>query len=281
MRPPSTPRLQAGRPPSRLARLLTVLVALVLAGPGRAQQAPPADVLILGTYHFDNPGLDVAQFTVADVLAPDRQAEVAAVVDALAAFRPTRIVVERRPGEAALDSLYGAYRDGRHGLARSEDQQIGFRLAARLGHARVYPVDHEGAFPFEPVMAYAEQHDLGFVATMMGGIRRIEQEVDSLQRTASVGETLRFLNRPEVLARGHALYVSAASVGAGDGYAGADLMSAWFDRNVRIFADLASLAVPGDRVLVIYGSGHAPILRDLVEANPALRLVDPSAYLGR
>ena len=275
------PYTLARRLPPLLVRLTrTALVALVLAGPGRAQE--PADVLVLGTYHFDNPGLDVAQFTVADVLAPNRQAEVAAVVDALAAFRPTRIVIEWRPEEAAaLDSLYGAYRVGRHVLARSEDQQIGFRLAARLGHDRVYPVDHEGTFPFEAVTAYAEAHDPAFLATMRGGIRRIEQEVDSLQRTASVGETLRFLNRPDVLARGRAFYVEAASVGARDGYAGADLLSAWFDRNVRIFADLAALAEPGDRVLVIYGSGHAPILRDLVEADPTLRLVDPSAYLGR
>lgn len=31
----------------------------------------------------------------------------------------------------------------------------------------------------------------------------------------------------------------------------------------------------------MYGSEHDPILRDPVKTDPALRLVDPSAYLGR
>ena len=32
-------------------------------------------------------------------------------------------------------------------------------------------------------------------------------------------------------------------------------------------------------VLVIIGAGHAPILRDLVEASPRMQLADPLAYL--
>ena len=214
------------------------------------------------------------------MLTPQKQAEIAAVVDALAAFRPTVVVVERRPERAAaLDSLYAAYRAGRHALGRSEVEQLGFRLAARLGHDRVYPADHGGEFPFGPLMAYAGEHEPAFAAEVTEMIGRIEQESDSLHRTATVGEIIRFYNRPDILRRDHGWYVATAAVGAGDGYAGADLLSAWYDRNVRIFANVAALAGPGDRVLVVFGAGHAPILRHLVEAAPGMELVDPSTFL--
>lgn len=262
---------------------LVLALAVLIGGPAAAQdpaEAPAAEVLVLGTYHFDNPGLDVAQYAVADVLTPEKQAEIAAVVDALAAFRPTKVLVEARPERAArLDSLYATYRAGRHELGRSEVEQLGFRLAARFGHDRVYPADHGGEFPFGPLMAYAQEHDPAFAAGVTEMIGRIEQESDSLQRTATVGEILRYGNRPDILRRDHGWYVATAAVGAGDGYAGADLLAAWYDRNIRIFGHIAALAEPGERVLVIFGAGHAPILRELVGAAPGMELVDPSVYL--
>lgn len=72
-----------------LVRLFSVLPV--------AAQAPaavePAHVLVLGTYHFANPGLDVVKVEVADVLSATRQAEIQAVVDALARFRDRKSVV--------------------------------------------------------------------------------------------------------------------------------------------------------------------------------------------
>jgi hypothetical protein len=48
------------------------------------------------------------------------------------------ILVEHVPSAAPrLDSLYAAYRAGRHELSRNETEQVGFRLAARFEHERV------------------------------------------------------------------------------------------------------------------------------------------------
>lgn len=155
-----------------LARALSVSVAAILvlvsAEPLPAQPrrvGEPARVLVLGTYHFDSPGLDVVKTEVADVLAPARQAEIIAVIEALARFRPDKIAIERLPASVAkLDSMYEAYLSGQHELSRSETQQLGFRLAARLGHQRLHPIDHREDFPFEAMMEYAQLHDTAFVA---------------------------------------------------------------------------------------------------------------------
>lgn len=262
-------------------------VGMVLTGApaALAQGAPavtePARVMVVGTYHFANPGLDVVKTEVADVLSPVKQREIGAVVEALARFGPTRIAVEQEPSTApVLDSLYTAYLAGQHTLSRNETQQLGFRLAARFGHPRVHPIDHPGAFPFGAVMEYAQAHDPGFVALVAGETARIAEEANREQRELSIGQILRRANDPARLARAHGLYMTFARVGAGDGYVGATLVARWYERNIRMFANLQRVAEPGERVLLIVGSGHAPILRELVSYDPEMILVETLDYLA-
>ena len=58
-----------------------------------ADQRPT--LLVLGSGHLDNPGHDVVNTKVDDVLAPARQAEINKVVGQLASYRPTHIAVGR------------------------------------------------------------------------------------------------------------------------------------------------------------------------------------------
>jgi hypothetical protein len=99
-------------------------------------------LLVLGTGHFDNPGHDVVNTKVDDVLAPTRQAEINEVVEQLASFRPTHIAVEWPiKKQAALDARYRDFQAGKYRLGRGEEEQIGLRLAAKLHLASVYAVD--------------------------------------------------------------------------------------------------------------------------------------------
>ena len=68
-----------------------VLLAAILAfgAPAKAAE-PPVDVMVLGAYHFGNPGLDTNNINVDSVLTPEKQAQLEAVAKALLAFRPTR-----------------------------------------------------------------------------------------------------------------------------------------------------------------------------------------------
>jgi hypothetical protein len=73
----------------------------------------------------------------------------------------------------------------------------------------------------------------------------------------------------------------ADKVGAGDDYPGADWVTGWYNRNLRIFANLQRItAAPDDRLLLIIGGGHAPILRHCVLASPEYELVEVEAYLA-
>ncbi|QOC24066.1 hypothetical protein IC757_08180 [Wenzhouxiangella sp. AB-CW3] len=242
----------------------------------------PAEVLVLGTFHFHNPGLDAVQFEVPDPLGEKRQAEIAAVVDALADFRPTRVAVEHVPDdEDKLIQRYQNWQADERALGPSETEQLGFRLADRFGHERVWPFDHSATLPFEPLMEYAQSNDPEFVRWFEGSIERRSQEMDRKQQEWSLSRILVHLNCEDVLVDDHAFYLHIARVGAGTTQVGADLLSAWYERNIRMFGNLQAATQPGDRVIVIVGAGHAPILRELIKADAAMTLVEPVEFLPK
>ena len=98
-------------------------------------------VLLLGTYHMDNPGRDIMNLQVDDVLAPKRQREIAELVDDLARFRPTKILIEAEYGNPDAQTKYSQYLAGKYELGRDEREQVAFRLARKMNLSQVYGVD--------------------------------------------------------------------------------------------------------------------------------------------
>lgn len=236
--------------------------------------------MILGVFHFANPNADYAKFQGTDVLTPQRQHEIEAVVNQLAGFRPTRIALERDPSEAdSINADYRRYVAGTFPLTRNEIHQLGFRLAAQLHLPQVYPVDFPSGMRIDSVMGYAQAHDTAFVLRFQSTVAEVVQLLDRMQREETIGANLRFLNEPATILRAHQPYADMATVGARDSYIGARVVGQWYDRNLRIFANLAAIAQPGDRLLLIIGMGHTPILRELVRSHPGMQLVEPLTYL--
>ena len=50
-------------------------------------------------------------------------------------------------------------------------------------------------------------------------------------------------------------------------------------RNLKIFSNIQRLATKNERVFIIFGAGHLQILRDLINADSNLKLVDIDKYL--
>ena len=81
------------RPAIAWAILLSISISATLAAEEGdeppAWPPPPVELVILGTFHFADPGLDSyrPQHEV-NVLAAERQAELAELVERLASFRP-------------------------------------------------------------------------------------------------------------------------------------------------------------------------------------------------
>jgi len=261
-----------------LVASLIVLTACTKSAPKPVAPAPAkagAKVMILGLYHFDNPGLDVVKSDLDDHTSAKRQAEIAEVVAQIAAFEPTMIAVEW-VDQTTLDAAFAADKP----LGASEVDQLGFRLARQLGLRGLVAIDHQIDMDFDHLMAAAAaSNDQAFLTHFQETMQTIEAEV-AAQKDHTVGDNLIAMNDPARIARDRALYLQLVRVKHGDDFAGPDVVAAWYQRNFRIFANLsAAIDSPDARVLVLYGGGHAAILRDLVEASPDLVLVEPNPYL--
>ena len=73
----------------------------------------------------------------------------------------------------------------------------------------------------------------------------------------------------------------ADTFGKGEEQSGAELASYWFMRNAKIFNKLVQTTKPGDRVIVVYGNGHGPWLRTMIEKTQGYELEPVMPYLQK
>lgn len=247
----------------------------------RATDARPA-LLVLGTVHLHNPGRDAMNIQVDDVLAPDRQAQIVTLVDQLAAYTPTHIAVEHAAADQGkLDELYTSYRAGTRALARDEEEQIGMRLAAKLGLPRLYAVDWNGMPPAAMV-----HYDFSAYAKAKGQDERLKLLLNPKRipypPLASTDLVTFFheINRPEIIAQSHRIYFDVARFSDAEAQPGANWVGNWYARNLKIFNNLIDLTdKPDDRILVIYGAGHTHYLRQFAQESGAFRLHEVSEFV--
>ena len=271
------------------AGLVVIALAVAAAMTALAQQpstreVPPARrarVLVLGTYHMANPGRDIVNLKVDDVLAPKRQAEIAELLLVLKRFQPTKIAVEGGVGDDRIPKRYAEYLAGKHELTRNEIEQIGFRLARELGHETVYPVDVDGEFPYPRVVNFANasgrSQELDAITADVG---TMVKALDQYLASHTVLETMLYVNADDEVAENVSFYYRYAHFGEPGDWAGADLVSDYFRRNMRIYSNLVQLVEsPQEHVLVLYGYGHLGWLRHAFASDPSFELSQLADYV--
>lgn len=238
---------------------------------------PPIRVMLVGTYHFANPGKDLHNAQAADMQTPARQAELQAIVGGLSRFAPNVVAIEWYAASAR--DGYAAYLKGAR-ASSNEGSQLGFRLASALGLAQVHGIDVDGTFPYEPLSTWATANNMsGRLADSQKQIASLMQSISERQQTRSIGGVLKWINSPAVLRQSDAIYWDMLRYGRADEQPGVALNAAWAARNYGICARLAQALKPGDRAVVFYGLGHVPFLRHCIEEIPGMELVDPAPYL--
>lgn len=242
--------------------------------------ARPA-VLLLGTYHMANPGLDLFNIEADDVRGERRQNEIEQAVGEILRFQPTKVAVEVLPARKdELEAEYRAYQAGRFDLPSDEVYQLGFRIAARSGHPHLYPIDVMISRDVDPFQRADEHGQTALVEQMTRGWQTLGSDVQEWLSRESVGEVLRRLNAPERASQEQRLYLQLARMGAGDDYPGVAWLAGWYERNLAILANLMRITKPDDRVCVLYGSGHVPLLRQFMQDSSLYDLGDVGTYLG-
>lgn len=244
---------------------------------------------MLGTFHFRDAGLDgfKPKFPF-HVLSAPRQKEVEDLVNSLAEYKPTKIEVEwkKDTDQKRLDSLYQAYLNGKFMLGENEIYQALFRLGKKLGHTKLYCVDAPARrFPDVPKDSVfsAKYNQSKYDDTIYNEqYMKLYQQQDSLKTVLPLKENLALVNSEaaDFLFHGHYLIGSDKYAAAGQ-YPGADNLTGWYNRNLRIFTNLLQLMEkPEDKVFLMIGHGHLPVLRQAAKSTPEIKFTEVNSYLN-
>jgi len=249
--------------------------------------------MVLGVFHFDNPNLDSykPKFPF-NILEDKRQAELDTLLSKIAEYNPTKILLEwpRIKMDSITNERYQNYLGGSFDITdkANEVYQIGFKLAKKLGHNKVYCSDASADW-FGVELDWDNYNEDAYLKSrgQFEKSNRYDYESfyelgDSIKSVQTLTEHLYFTNRPKNRLKDHQVYLTENVLeGAGDNYLGADGVARWYRRNLRIFSNAYDLTDfdNEERLLLIYGSGHVWQLRQFFNDSPDFDYVEPNDYL--
>lgn len=267
-------------------QFVSALLALLSAPAiGEVASQRPA-LLIVGVPHFANPGRDIVNMRIADVTSDQRQREIEAVVERLAEFKPTRVAVEWSAArQDQLDRRYADYVAGKYALSPDEIDQIGLRLAARIGLKRIDAVDWNEMPPGTEAdydfVAWAEATGRG--SDWKSRMARSQAEADAQTRLMActpVTSWIRRLNSSDARLKMQKPYYEIAAMGDAKAQPGAAWVGSWYARNLRILNNLRAIANrPDERIVVIYGAGHGYLLDQQARESASFNVADTLTWL--
>lgn len=245
------------------------------------------EIAVLGVFHFDDPGLDVVeQRHHKEILSDEGQQELEALLDRLEQFRPTKILVEADvKDDSLLQVRYESYLKRELKADANEIVQIGFRLAERLGQTKVWAVDSPMWFAEEKdSLLFDDDYRRKFPMSLHHDYEPLYEEMDSLKTALPLVEYLHYMNRPDIRLAMHEVYLTNyAPVGAADNYVGADVVSNWYRRNLRIYANTCRVAetqeTDGCRLLLVIGAGHSYLLNRFFQDSPDFEVAEITEIL--
>jgi hypothetical protein len=239
-------------------------------------------VLIVGTFHFDYPGLDVIKTEdkdKIDVLTEPKKSEITELVNYIKKFKPTKIAIEAFPNWKATEKLR-KYKNGEYKEKRDERFQLAMRIANEIKLDTLYSIDAESfdndLVKLDSVYFKKLFKDFDFESNdkfdkMYMDLFKYEEK---LPTKTNLLKYFKHINSEEYHKLGYGAYL----VGDFklDNQRGADILSIWwYNRNLRIFRKLQEITESSnDRILVIFGNGHVSILRQLLESSPEYEFVE-------
>lgn len=274
---------------------LTTLAFIVSCDPKPEKAAKPPipnqemkEVLLLGTFHFHNPGADVVKTKAFDVLDEDSQQQLEALAGKIRDFKPDKILVEWPFGEQGkLDSLYRRYLEGSYFdndslsdfYRKNEIFQLAFRTAKKSKLKRVFGIDYRDTqFPFDSLMAViAGSKQSAMQAEIERGIQEFTSGFDSrIEAGASLLELMYYLNSTEMRDKSNKFHTEIPLLAGGkDNFIGPFLASEWHRRNLYMWSlALKSMEPDDSRMVLLLGASHAAMIKEYIDNSEAWSAVE-------
>lgn len=241
-----------------------------------------AQVLVVGTFHFNYPGLDelkTEETDKIDVLKEPKKTEVTELIAYIKQFKPNKIAIESLPGYG-WNSKFKEYNAGKHRDKRGERYQLAMRIALETGLDTLYTVDarsqQDEIYKRDTVLYHSFINEINWdIEDPYWEIAKQYFEYDDAQiKSNHLIDVFKHMNTRNGHNSNFGLYLTGA-FSTGNGQGADNLTMGWYNRNARIFANIVNITEsPKDRILVIFGNGHASILRQFFEASPQYDFIE-------
>lgn len=252
-------------------------------------------VILFGTYHFNNPGNDIIKTADRDIFSKENQRDLDDIVRRIAqlSYKPDQIFVESNFNEKKeLNNNYQLYlKDEYHKFTdtikkerlkrlhtEGETFQFGYRLAKKLKHQELYPIDSLIEMRFDILFKQLNSNP------------DLKKKFDDLKSSMSddcleknnLHNVFLCMNEKSKLDNNIGFYISFANkLMIGQDYFGSSLVTDWYKRNLIMYSNIQNQIKPGTKsIFVLVGSGHAAIFRGFFELDKNFELVDLTKVLN-
>jgi pheromone shutdown protein TraB len=256
--------------------------------------------LLIGTFHFHNPGGDVVKQNTFDVMSAASQIELENIADKVGKFHPDKVFVEwDYKDQKGLDSLYQLYLNGTYDtfveakykgtksynfFKKNEIMQLGFRAAKRAGLKQVNGIDYPMNIPFDTVMkvinASGQSSLMNEINTTIAEQGKITNEKIS---KLTLTELLKDNNTPAYRTMNNGLYIKYFNkAGLQDNFVGADGVTTWYKRNLYMYSLIQKATSPKDqRIMILLGSGHVSMIKKFIDDEQIFKVVELEELLKK
>ncbi|RYE17102.1 MAG: hypothetical protein EOP45_16400 [Sphingobacteriaceae bacterium] len=256
--------------------------------------------LLIGTFHFHNPGMDAVKVNTFDVMSVASQKELEYITDQIKKFHPDKIFVEWEYNhQKGLDSLYQLYTAGTYdafveakykgkknydSYKKNEIFQLGFRAAKKAGLKQVNAIDYPTNLPFDTVMKVigtsgqtALMNEINAAIAEQGKLAN--EKISKMDLTGLLLDN----NTPAYRTMNNGLYIKLFNrAGSSNNFAGADGVTAWYKRNLYMYSLIQKATQPQDqRIMILLGSGHVSMIKKFIDDEQVFKVVELKDLLDK
>lgn len=281
-------------------KLKFLLLALLVAFQAQAQKnavSQPKEILIIGTFHFENPGADLAKTDKFNVMTPAVQQELETMANKIGRFGADKFFVEwPYTGQSKLDTLYEKYKSNQlydyllqiwpkqTSERENEIYQLAFRAAKKGNTPRVYGIDVKMDLPFDSMMvAIDKAGQTPLKNEIFARLKTLEAAENARRKKYTLTQLLLMNNTPEYRKANYSAYVTLFNrAGALNNFKGADVVDVWYKRNLYMYSLVQKLTESKDkRVVVVLGSGHIALFKQLIDLDESFKVVELKDVLNK
>ncbi|SDD09230.1 DUF5694 domain-containing protein [Pedobacter soli] len=269
--------------------LINLLVYFFFSSVGFSQHK--TNVVLIGVYHFNNPGFDEGKMKDRNILSDENQQGLSRITDKLIKkYHPDKVFVEYDAAKNnMLNGMYALYQKGKpfyradtlnafykRFYSENETFQLGFRLANKAGNDRIYAMDYdEVPIRFDLIKAKLQEKGVFTFADYQHKIAELEVFMNACLSKPKLEDVLLGLNSPEQYKLNKGLYISFLNrVNPATDFFGSDLVANWYKRNLIMYANIQNQTAEQDKnIVIIVGAGHAAMMEDFIKADTRFNLV--------